>query len=414
MGTTSNEYTAPEWLTREFLLDLLRNHFKNESLEIKELVVKKATISKNSGFASELHRASLIITKDGKEEKFSLIVKDHPKGQTGAIAKKSKLFHREIVAYKEIIPRVNELLHSIGDNTKITPTCFYTTETPEPFLILEDMTTKDFNTTPTGYILNMDFVLPTVTKLAKFHAASVILAQNDSSIMDSFREAPISRNPDRKEFLGFFPASIRYVAEEVCTWKGYEEIAEKLFALSQRVLIDAVDMYEQNDDGFKVLNTADLWVNNLMFHYDEQKEPDDVVLLDFQLAYFGSPAVDLNYFLFGSFNENIRKVHYKYVIREYQKVLKDTLEKLNYIGHIPTLKELSIEIINYSLQSVIASICLTPLVFTDSDGGFENLEELTRRSEEGELMRRENIQNPRYKAYLQRTLKEFELSGFLD
>lgn len=123
----------------------------------------------------------------------------------------------------------------------------------------------------------------------------------------------------------------------------------------------------------------------------------------------------MNYFLFGSFNENIRKVHYKYVVREYQRVLKETLEKLNYGGHIPTLKELSIEIINYSLQAVIASICLTPLVFTkDADAGFENLEELTRRSEEGELFRRENIQNPRYKAYLQRTLKEFELSGFLD
>lgn len=75
MGTSSKEYLAPEWLTREFLLDILRNHFKNESLEIKELVVKKAAISNNSGYASELHRASLIITKDGKEEKFSVMIK---------------------------------------------------------------------------------------------------------------------------------------------------------------------------------------------------------------------------------------------------------------------------------------------------------------------------------------------------
>lgn len=75
MGTSSKEYTAPEWLTRDFLLDILRNHFKNESLEIKELVVKKATISKNSGFASELHRATVILINDGKEEIFSVIVK---------------------------------------------------------------------------------------------------------------------------------------------------------------------------------------------------------------------------------------------------------------------------------------------------------------------------------------------------
>lgn len=75
MGTGLKEYIAPEWLTRDFLLDILRNHFKNDSLEIKELVVKKAAISNNSGYASELHRASLIITKEGKDEKFSMIVK---------------------------------------------------------------------------------------------------------------------------------------------------------------------------------------------------------------------------------------------------------------------------------------------------------------------------------------------------
>lgn len=71
--------------------------------------------------------------------------------------------------------------------------------------------------------------------------------------------------------------------------------------------------------------------------------------LDFQLSYVGSPAVDLNYFLFGSLNENVRKVHFKYIIHEYQRVLRETLEKLKYDGHIPTLKEIHIELINNSL-----------------------------------------------------------------
>lgn len=167
----------------------------------------------------------------------------------------------------------------------MAPTCYYTTETPEPFLILEDMSLKDFDVAPPGNILNMEYVLPTIVKLAKFHAASAVLVEKDSSIMDAFSDAPISRNPDRKEFLGFFPASIRYVAEEVCTWQGYEEIAEKLFSLSNRVLVEAIDMYEQDGIEFKVLNSADLWVNNLMFHHDESKEPDDVVMVSLFLKF---------------------------------------------------------------------------------------------------------------------------------
>jgi len=75
--------------------------------------------------------------------------------------------------------------------------------------------------------------------------------------------------------------------------------------------------------------------------------------LDFQLAYVGSPTIDLNYFLYGSLNENVRKVHYKYIVREYQRVLQQTLEKLNYQGHIPTLKEIHIELIKTSLMGMI-------------------------------------------------------------
>lgn len=71
--------------------------------------------------------------------------------------------------------------------------------------------------------------------------------------------------------------------------------------------------------------------------------------LDFQLAYVGSPAVDLNYFLFGSLNENVRKMHFKFIVREYHRFLRETLVKLKFQGHIPSLKEIHIEIIKNSL-----------------------------------------------------------------
>lgn len=66
-----------------------------------------------------------------------------------------------------------------------------------------------------------------------------------------------------------------------------------------------------------------------------------------------------------------------------------------------------------SLPAVIASTCLTPIIFMEKDG-FESLENLASRTEEGDQMRRQNVENPKYRAFLQRTVKEFELSGFLD
>lgn len=43
----------------------------------------------------------------------------------------------------------------------------------------------------------------------------------------------------------------------------------------------------------------------------------------------------------------------KYIVREYHRILKETLEKLHYEGEIPTLKEITIEIIKNSLQGNI-------------------------------------------------------------
>ncbi|XP_011294434.1 uncharacterized protein LOC101893605 [Musca domestica] len=416
MGTGAANYTPPEWITAEFLQDVLKEYFKDDTLEVHEIVVKSVSTdaARGSGFASEMHRAIFNLKRNDVTGKFSVIIKDHPKGFTGVVAHKSKLFKREIMAYKEIIPRVEELLASIGDTTKVAPACYYTTESPQPFLVLEDMNLTGFENFENGRLLNLDHVLPVIEKLAKLHACSAVIAAENPKIMEFFEEAPISRNPDRKDFLTFFPVNIRCVAEEIAHWKGFEEITEKMFKLAENVLPAAVEMYESHENGFRVFNVADLWVDNLMFHINnETKEPDNVVLLDFQLAYYGSPAMDLNYFLYGSLNENVRKVHLKYIVREYHRIFKETLQKLNYEGDIPSLKDITIEIIKNSLQAVIAATCLTPIIFMEKDG-FQNLEHLTSRTEEGDQLRRQNVENMKYRQFLQRTVKEFELSGFLD
>ncbi|XP_037953861.1 uncharacterized protein LOC119684003 [Teleopsis dalmanni] len=415
MGTGAKDYQPPEWITTDFLQDVLKEYFKDDTLQVSNLVIKSTyTGDKPNGFASEMHRAIFHLARSGVDGKFSVIIKDHPKGQSGVVAHKSKLFKREILAYKEILPRIEEMLASIGDNTKIAPACYYTTETPEPFIILEDMSVTGFENFEKCRLLNLDYVLPTIEKLAKLHACSAVLAAQRPNIMEFFEEAAISRNPDRKDFLVFFPVNIRCVAEELTHWKGYEEITEKMYKLSENVLQKAVEMFESHEEGFRVFNLADIWVDNLMFHINnETKEPDDVVMLDYQLSYYGSPATDLNYFLFGSVNENVRKVHFKFIIREYHRILKETLEKLNYTEHIPTLKEINIELIKNSLQAVIAATCLTPIILMDA-GAITNLENLFTRSEEGDQIRRQNVENPKYRAFLQRTVKEFELNGFLD
>ncbi|XP_055382978.1 uncharacterized protein LOC129613086 [Condylostylus longicornis] len=415
MGTGAIEYNPPEWLTQSFLEEILRDHFNDVNINVSNL--RTISLVKTNGYASILHKCQFKYTKDNENfDKFSLIIKEHPKGLSGILAFKHKLFKREILIYKDILPRIQDLLRTINETTKIAPICYYTTETPEPFLILEDMTYNQYEMFERNRLFNLQQVIPVIEKIAKFHACSVIIAEQNPGIMDFFEEGPISDNPDRQNFLGFFPASIKELAEEVAKWQGFEEICEKLYRLEKTIISKGKDLFKSNKDEFRVLNLGDLWISNVMIKVDEQLLPEDVVLLDYQLAYYGSPAIDLNYFLYGSLNENVRKVHYKYIIKEYHQILNKTLSELNYTGYIPTLKDLHIKIIKKSLMAVIAASCLTPLIFNGSD---ENPDENDNRGtgmlDTDSIPKKLNLdENPKYKAFIQRTLKEFDLSGFLD
>lgn len=44
----------------------------------------------------------------------------------------------------------------------------------------------------------------------------------------------------------------------------------------------------------------------------------------------------------------------------------------------------------------------------------ENLEKLTSSSADGDAIRSANANHPKYRTFLQRTLKEFDLCGYLD
>lgn len=70
---------------------------------------------------------------------------------------------------------------------------------------------------------------------------------------------------------------------------------------------------------------------------------DDAVFIDFQFVYWGSPAIDLYYFLFTSFESDPSAAEIYESLKFYHQHLSEFLLQLNYAGHVPTFEQFKVQ-----------------------------------------------------------------------
>lgn len=87
-----------------------------------------------------------------------------------------------------------------------------------------------------------------------------------------------------------------------------------------------------------------MWVCNLMYHYDENGNPDVVKMVDYQLSVWTTPALDIFNIMISSWQEDIKIKKFDYLINYYYDTLVKSLKMLKYQGNIPTLEKLHKEL----------------------------------------------------------------------
>nr|XP_029724744.1 uncharacterized protein LOC109412338 [Aedes albopictus] len=406
------------WVDGDLLLSILKAE-QHGSAEIKivDFNVEAAT-KKGDNYASEMYRADLEYEKDGKLVKCrrNLEGKVIPSGEIQRmIMEKNSIFPREIAVYRDILPKIHSLLESIGDSTLISPKCIFTTDDPKTMLVFEDIKDAGFQMVDRKLGLDLDHSKLVIGKLAKLHACSAVIYQSNPAVMDPVLEGAISTNPERQDFLEFYRMCSRQVAQLVKSWNDptYNHLLERLENLPKTIISRGVQVYTRDDSCFNVLNHDDVWTNNMMFKYGGEKSVEDVLLFDYQLAYYGSPGVDLNYFLNAAVQETVREKHWLELIRDYHNILKSTLEKLDYSGRIPSLEDIHVEIIRKGFHRVNAVLCLLPIAFMERTENAE-MDVFLQESEAGQAFRKQIFSNPRLEGILKRALVQYNHLGYFD
>lgn len=394
----------PTWLDSNFILKILSKHSRYPVKEIKSFTKQPAT-AKGENYASVMTLLNVkYVTEQNGVESVSFIVKSRVENEAfEAIEVEYNIFQREQQVYSVIMTEAECLLKSIGDETLFGPRAIYL---EDGIIVQENLKVKGYHIADVKKGLNLNQITAILVKLAKFHATTMVLYRKNPNLFKFHLGGNVSENPTplHSVYINAIQSSIEYCKAQ----KNLQQYLPKLEEFGTKIIAKMINVFSRNKvDRFHVLNHGDLWVNNIMF-----KNDSDLLFVDYQEGYFGSPGIDLNWFMFSSWPIDVFKNHRDHLIDVYQNVLQDLLQKLDYDQRIPTVEDVKREIVNKGYHGLTTATCLLPILINEH-------EELTDAmifildDEEAKENRRKIFNNPAYGDRLAVFLEYFKENNIL-
>ncbi|CAD7091876.1 unnamed protein product [Hermetia illucens] len=406
----------PSWLSEQYVQDALRKYIKDNSLEIVKLEIVPAS-SKGDNYCGVMTRVRVQFTSDECKgiQSGSYVLKSTLEDAADSIAtnvmEEYNIYNHELEMYGTIFPKFRDILATIGYREDLVPRTV-TIDYDHKSIFFEDLTARGFLMPNVKKGFNAEHAKMILSKVAKMHAASVLLDQENPKMCRKFDRGIFNKH--NQGFTPFFAGNFEVCARMVRDWEGYEVYGEKLMKLVPKFMEYGTRAMEPRKHHFNVLTHGDLWCNNTMFKYNDKGEPVDVVLLDFQFSCWASPTVDLHYFLNSSLVEDLRFNHIEEFVHFYYLNLRKTLEDLAFQGKIPTLQQFWMEYMETAFYALFTLTITQPVMLNEivEDASLNRF--LEGNTEKSMQLRYAIFSNPKVQDNLRRLLPVFDRRGLLD
>ncbi|KAI4503355.1 hypothetical protein M0802_001577 [Mischocyttarus mexicanus] len=399
------------WLNPDFLENILRKAKNDDSIRVVDIFSKAAT-AKGDNYTSDMHRISVKISwKQGDREftkKKSLIVKVAPTGDNlkSDMIEKSGIFITEMSMMTGLLKKMNDL---VGPDHILGGRVFYVKKESPMFLVIEDLAPLGFRMADRQAGLDLTHCMLAMRGLARFHASSVAVCEKEPHHTKIYTKG-IYYSGHPPELTCFFNFGTKSLAAQVKKWPNYEKYAVKIDKIADKLYYETAKLMKYRDGEFNVINHGDFWVNNMMFRYNEEGKPIDHIFVDFQMCVYGSPAIDLQYFLSTSPNKEVYENNRNELIEEYHSTLCNIMKQLHCKTQPPSMEKFLKSMKEYEIVAMISSFAILPLVLVDR----------TEAKDLNEIMTTEgHFDNPAYETELyrkviSRRLPYYDELGLLD
>jgi hypothetical protein len=160
-----------------------------------------------------------------------------------------------------------------------------------------------------------------------------------------------------------FEESLEVLIEKISTWEGFEEFVEPLTIYKNTFMERGMKSYTPGS--FSVLNHGDFHLKNILYKMADDNKVEDFVFLDFQIAIYASPAIDLSYVLYNFVSDENRANRYDEVLQVYHEQFVESLKKFGFIRSPPSLLDLQVEMMKNGNVQVFLATCFYPFLIAD-------------------------------------------------
>lgn len=251
-------------------------------------------------------------------------------------------FPTELSYYQRIKPGMDLILKE--SYALPTPHFYFGDDDPKnggfsACLVLEDLRLKGFKMADKMIGLSLREVMMVLENIAKFHAASYVYLHK--AIVDVHAKGDplathcFAKNNDNR-FVKTHQKFVKQLNVECL------KLAKEDNGLSEQLYQKILKWFHERDhrdeiietsrkaakEYFRVVIHGDLWVNNILFKYDDQDKPVDVCFIDFQQCRYASVYDELHYFIYTSTTRDFRKENLDKCLEFYYEFFMETLENL--------------------------------------------------------------------------------------
>lgn len=172
----------------------------------------------------------------------------------------------------------------------------------------------------------MEHATKILSTLAKFHAVGIVMKQRRPEFakiaFKNFQYDPYHPTAYDRGFISIFKTF-----NENPRLAKYEDFLRTSLKSYTTMLYSHTHVPEEP---WASINHGDLWLNNILVHKDKNGKIDDVKFVDYKSSVYGSPLMDLPYFLCGNLQESVLNNHLDDLLDLHYQTFIQTLERFCY------------------------------------------------------------------------------------